>query len=794
MEPTNAIENNNLLLGLIKERLGLECPISAAELADPKVDELIVAMYLSQFRSAKLQASPEEFGLRAPNLPTGSALVKEPVTFDIELTEQTANLKDDIRVTAHGPSADVKVNLKPKGKHNLEAVIIPTEPGCYDIVAIYQEENITGSPFMLPVADPSRCAIFGDIPSDMQLGKEEMFMVKARDAGVAKLTCMLDTNEDPVKSSPILTSEVTDLENQQFEVKLVPNEIGHTKIHIKWANEDIPRTPFDVSICDASKVSVSGTKEEGKVGEPVTFQVTADEAECGQGLLKVMPRGSSANYTPEVSKKEGGIYDIGFVPWEVGPHKIDVEYGGGAVPGSPFSLNVTSTPDAKTCSVSGKGLKKAVAGEKTSFQILSPESGLLTKKTPVGLEVVIASSDDTASTEIQDNNDGSYTVNYTAQNPGSYNISIKFYEKHIPGSPFHLNVVPSANAALCKAYGPALHPNSLHIAGNPLDMFVDTTKAGMGDLRVIIIGPDDVKPKVYIANENGIYSMKWDVLEPGRYNIHVWWAEEYISGSPFKIRVSPGPNAAMVRAYGPGLEPVFEVGTDSSEFTIETKDAGIGTLSIRVHGVKGAFKIQAQPASDDDLRTLKAVYHPKEPGDYIIAIRWSGTHVPGSPFKVNIQNPPKPLEKSKAQPPNIYMSYQGESQMNGVKAIKEEVDGNNTPEPTPLSKVAAKKKSNLKSRSQVQIIESKPSSKSTTSLPYDQPTKSEGLSEDEAISEQQRALLQQRRVIPGAVPGTTLVGRVTQTQVVTQTRKMKTTKSLSTSDMMKEKKKKKKKF
>ena len=79
------------------------------------------------------------------------------------------------------------------------------------------------------------------------------------------------------------------------------------------------------------------------------------------------------------------------------------------------------------------------------------------------------------------------------------------------------------------------------------------------------------------------------------------------------------------------MEPSFEV-EEVGEFTIETKNAGIGTLTIRVHGVKGAFKIIAEPVKDDDPRTLRAHYNPKEPGDYIVTVRWSGTHVLGSEY------------------------------------------------------------------------------------------------------------------------------------------------------------------
>ena len=316
-------------------------------------------------------------------------------------------------------------------------------------------------------------------------------------------------------------------------------------------------------------------------------------------------------------------------------------------------------------------------------------------------------------------------------------------------------------------------PTPLHIAGNPLDMYVDTQEAGTGDLRVTIVGPDDSKPKVFMANDAGTYSIKWDVPYAGRYNTHIWWADQYIPGSPFKLKVNPGPNAGMVNAYGPGLEPNFEIGTDSSDFTIETKDAGIGTLTVRVHGVKGAFKIQAQPTDSTDMRKLKAFYHPNQAGDYIIAIRWSGAHVPGSPFKVSIRKPaseedPDKKEKQKPIPPNIYMSHKGDSDSNPKPTEGEE----DTPEPTPLAVVKEKKtrKSSLKAMSDIQLEPDSATNSSIVSLPA------------RNIQQQQMTMLQQKQ---GAGP-TQLVTHVRQVKKVTTT-----TKKVDGSG---DKKKKKKKF
>ena len=52
-------------------------------------------------------------------------------------------------------------------------------------------------------------------------------------------------------------------------------------------------------------------------------------------------------------------------------------------------------------------------------------------------------------------------------------------------------------------------------------------------------------------------------------------------------------------------------------------------------GFKGAFRVEMQRESQKD-RTILCKYEPTEPGDYRIEVKWSGEHVPGSPFMVMI--------------------------------------------------------------------------------------------------------------------------------------------------------------
>lgn len=58
----------------------------------------------------------------------------------------------------------------------------------------------------------------------------------------------------------------------------------------------------------------------------------------------------------------------------------------------------------------------------------------------------------------------------------------------------------------------------------------------------------------------------------------------------------------------------------------------------------GAFRVEMKRQSQKD-RTINCRYEPREVGDYIISVKWSGEHVPGSPFRVQIFDTQSELER-----------------------------------------------------------------------------------------------------------------------------------------------------
>ena len=488
---------------------------------------------------------PSKFSIAALSLKGDYAVVCETVSIYVH---GNASSDDTLSVTAHGPTADLNVETTDIGDGKHQADFVPIEPGSYEVFVEYAGTHVNGSPFTVKVADPSKCQVLGDVPKFVQVGKSEEFIIKTRGAGMGKLETLVNEQE----KSPFIGMETINQGLDTYSVVLTGKKVSDVILDVQWAGYSIPQSPFAMNVCDANQCTAYGQAldhKRGTSGEPIVFTVKSKDA--GKGKLTVLAKGPSAQYNVDMRETAVDTHEVTFTPWEVGEHMIEVQWGSADIPKSPFVVAVSNPNDSTVCNATGDGLKTAIAGTKSTFMIISSEAGLLEKN---ALKVTVMGVQSHAEVVIKDNNNGSYNVEYVAPSSGAYVASVTFFDRQIPGSPFKINVFPKPDASKCFAYGPALNQNSILIAGSPLELFVDTKKGGHGLLRVYIQGPNDHRPKVFIADDSqGVYSIKFDAMKPGKYFVVVAWSEEHIPGSPFKLRVRPAADAGKVKAYGPGL-------------------------------------------------------------------------------------------------------------------------------------------------------------------------------------------------------------------------------------------------
>lgn len=317
---------------------------------------------------------------------------------------------------------------------------------------------------------------------------------------------------------------------------------------------------------------------------------------------------------------------VRFVPQEMGVHTVSVKYRGQHVTGSPFQFTVGPLGEggAHKVRAGGPGLERGEARVPAEFSIWTREAGA------GGLSIAVEGPSK-AEITFDDHKNGSCGVSYIAQEPGNYEVSIKFNDEHIPESPYVVPVIaPSDDARRLtvlslqesglKVNQPASFAIRLNGAKGKIDAKVHSPSGAVEECHVSELEPDKYAVR-FIPHENGIHT------------IDVKFNGSHVVGSPFKVRVGePGQagNPALVSAYGAGLEG-GSTGIQS-EFFINTTRAGPGTLSVTIEG-PSKVKMDCQETPEG----YKVMYTPMAPGNYLIGVKYGGpNHIVGSPFKAKV--------------------------------------------------------------------------------------------------------------------------------------------------------------
>lgn len=511
------------------------------------------------------------------------------------------------------------------------ASFIPTIPGEHRVDVFCVNRHVLGSPFTIHAVDASQCFLANTLPKAMAVGIFHEFQLNTKEAGPGGAT--FDIEDKDVNE----IFQVSAYEQGSLVIfKVTPLVCGEYMASLKWSEQHISCSPFRLSIFDPKRCKVEPNLAEMTtipVGKPLNFLVSCKGAGLGTKPV-VKAQGITALYNVEIGVFDNNEYSVTFMPWEVGKLEISVTWGGYSIPNSPFTLEVLGFHSGM-CTAQGEGLQRALTTVPAQFAVIADKTKLIADGY-LAIQVTSVVKKNECKVRARDNNDGTYSVAYLAPQVGAYLISVTVHGDHIPGSPFKMNAVAGPDASKCIAYGPALERTTILNIGKPIDFSVDTQSAGTGELSVKAVGPGGVLASVYTSKGDspGVYDIRLDPIRHGKYRVSVKWSNKHIPDSPFLLKVFPGVDATKCKAYGPGLED-REAG-EQTHFIIETKNAGAGTLKVRLHGVNEAFNIDISPKDPQDVRTLEAKYNPPKAGDYLITIKWDNINIPGSPFKVHV--------------------------------------------------------------------------------------------------------------------------------------------------------------
>ncbi|XP_044124640.1 filamin-A isoform X1 [Bufo gargarizans] len=588
---------------------------------------------------------PSRVRVHGPGIQSGTT--NKPNKFTVETRGAGTG---GLGLAVEGPS-EAKMSCTDNKDGSCSVEYIPYEPGTYSLNVTYGGHQVPGSPFKVPVTDvidssKVKCSGPGLSPGLVRANVPQSFSVDTSKAGVAPLQVKVQGPKGIVE--PV---EIVDNGDGVQTVNYVPTREGPYNIAVLYGDEEVPRSPFKVKVLpthDASKVKASGPGLD-KTGVPASLPVefTIDAKDAGEGLLAVQitdPEGKPKKAT--IRDNQDGTYTVSYVPDMTGRYTILIKYGGDEIPYSPYRIRAVPTGDASKCTVTGAGIGPTIQiGEETVITVDAKAAGkgkvTCTVCTPDGTEVDV---------DVVENEDGTFDIFYTAPQPGKYVICVRFGGEHIPNSPFQVTALDGeqmmpqqmAQQQLAPPYAypgmqqpwatdrPVMGVNGLDVAGlRPFDLVIPfTIKKGEITGEVRMPSGKVAKPDI-TDNKDGTVTVRYAPTEAGLHEMDIKYDGMHIPGSPLQFYVDYV-NSGHVTAYGPGL--IHGTVNKPAVFTVNTKDAGEGGLSLAIEGPSKADI----SCTDNQDGTCTVSYLPVLPGDYNILVKYNNKHIPGSPFVAKI--------------------------------------------------------------------------------------------------------------------------------------------------------------
>ncbi|XP_076078673.1 filamin-A-like isoform X14 [Mytilus galloprovincialis] len=610
----------------------------------------------------KVNATPGSDATRVraygPGLEGGITDKKQEFTVDIKGAGQGG-----LGLAIDGP-AETQIGCKDNHDGTCTVDYLPVKPGDYAVSIKFAEQDIPGSPFNVKVKNdvyPNKVRCYGpglDKTKGVRTGAPATFTVNTAEAGEAPLeVSYIDATgkANPVDLVPVSETEI--------QATYYPKDEGKSKVDVQYAGKPVPGSPFPMEVfpgADASKVLVSGPGVGKNVHASMPAQFTIDTRNAGIAPLDVLvQRPDGSLIKPKVTDNGDGTFAVQYIPDDLGTYVLRVKYAGKDVPCSPFKVTSHPTGDASKCVIK-EGLEKKTVqvNKETVICVDASQAGegkvTCRIRSPQGSDIDI---------DIVENADGTFSLLFTPQIEGAYTISIKFGGQTVPGGEYDIQVTtyPVCDWNGSTAVSPEEYEEYLKqpvgedlITADTVDS-VKSAAPGAGlfapvDLRIpvgpifnfvsaYVVMPSGKKayPKIE-DNKDGTVTICYQPTETGLHELHVNYNNSEIEGSPFKFHVD-AVNSGHVTAYGPGL--THGIVNEPAYFTIVTKDAGAGGLSLSIEG-PSKTEIKCQDNGDG---TCTVSYVPTAPGEYQITVKFAGQNISGSPFTSKITSPPGEIKR-----------------------------------------------------------------------------------------------------------------------------------------------------
>ncbi|EDO45254.1 predicted protein [Nematostella vectensis] len=583
--------------------------------------------------------------------------VRQEVDVPMEIPSQVTEVSAEVR----GPSNEHVLSTfrkEPDGYHHLR--FVPYSKGTYKVDVRCKGKSVEGSPFSMNVGDPSSTLVrlreADPIESQYMVSRELDIAMDIPDDHWEVTSEVRGPDEE------IFPSSIGKGEEGCYHVKFIPNRPGTYKVHVRCDGEPVENSPFLIKVGEPEPVQVAHVRSEelfaeriiqnevdltvettsGAEGGYFTANVTGpDESDVfvryqnqlveGAPFLVNVTEQTRAVMTIDRNEKFYQYSEVECpmdVPVGTHPNELNVQLYDPE--SKPMKYTVVRGRDSSQCFI-----RYCLVNERTEFNVDARKGG------DGVLTATLSGVKHQSDVEIQERNDSHYNCHYTAPYAGAYILHVRWDGRDIKDSPYKVTIRDRQSDQVA-VDGPLTRSDYVTYT-NTVTTFTIRALEGSGPLYVRCAGPTQDCDVNVQDNQDGTYAIKVYPTEVGTHLVYVEWGGRSVEGSPFMFRVGQTGDPSKVRVYGPGIENGLRYNF-KGHFLVDTKGAGPGTLKIRIHGPKGAFKVEMYRDTTKD-RTIGVRYNPTEAGRYTVNIRWGDEPILGSPFEVNIVETQQELDQ-----------------------------------------------------------------------------------------------------------------------------------------------------
>uniref|UniRef100_A0A3P9I3H5 Filamin A, alpha (actin binding protein 280) n=1 Tax=Oryzias latipes TaxID=8090 RepID=A0A3P9I3H5_ORYLA len=541
--------------------------------------------------------------------------VNKPAVFTVDTKDAG---EGGLSLAIEGPSkADISCVDNQNGTCTVS--YLPVLPGGYNILVKYNDKHISGSPFSARITGDDSMRM-----SQLKVGSAADIPLDIGELDLSQLTASLTTPSG--REEPCLLKM---LRNGHVGISFIPKEMGEHLVNIKKNGRHIPSSPFAVMISqseigDASRVRVSGQGlSEAKTFELAEFII--DTRDAGYGGLSLSIEGPS-KVDINTEDQEDGTCKVMYYPTEPGNYIINIKFADQHVPGSAFTVKVTGEGRMKE-SITRKRRAASVAnvGSQCDLNLKIPEISIADMTAQV-----TSPSGQIHKADIMEGENNTYCIRFVPTETGVHTVNVKYNGMHVPGSPFQFTVGPLGEGGSHKvrAGGPGLERAE---AGVPAEFSIWTREGGAGGLSIAVEGPSKAEI-TFEDRKDGSSGVSYIVQEPGDYEVSIRFNDEHIPDSPFIVPVASPSDDARRLTVASLQESGLKVNQPAS-FAVSLNGAK-GVIDAKVHSPSGALEECCVTEIDQDKYAVRFI--PRENGLYLIDVKFNGSHIPGSPFKIRV--------------------------------------------------------------------------------------------------------------------------------------------------------------